>query len=182
MPDRRSATKGGSQHRASDRYFGRLQSAKYMQLTTFKPDGIPVSTRVHGVVDGDRAYFRAWHQSGTARRLRHTDDVQVTACPMPGFTVGPPLDAVARLLSGEEASWAARKLAGKYLLQQHFLIPLIRRTRRWELAHYELLTYQAAASQDVYPAAPSVADRHLGAGSGLGPDGRANVAGVGRSH
>jgi len=155
MPDRRSTAKDASQHEATTDYFGPLRSARYMLLTTFKQDGIPVSTHVHGVVDGDRAYFRAWRQSGIAERLRHTDDVQVTACPMPGLTVGPPLDAVARLLSGEEASLVARKLALKYPLQQRFLIPLLRRTRRWQLAHYELLTYEAAASQDVYPKLPA---------------------------
>ena len=154
MPDQRTATKRGDQQEATDGYFGPLRSAKHMLLTTFKPDGIPVSTHVHGIVDGERAYFRAWCQSDTAKRLRHVDDVQVTACPMLGLTVGPPIDAVARLLPGEEASWVARKLARKYPLHQHFLIPLLHRTRRWHMAHYELLTYEAVASQDVCPEAP----------------------------
>jgi len=154
MPGRRSATKGSSQHEATAGYFGPLRSAKYMLLTTFEEDGIPVSAHVHGVVDGGRAYFRAWRQSDTAKRLRHTDEVQITACPMLGLTVGPPLDAVARLLSGEETSRVARKLARKYPLQQRFLIPLLR-TRGWQLAHYELLTYEAAASQDLCPEASS---------------------------
>ena len=155
MPGQRSAAKGSSQHEATAGYFGPLRPAKYMLLTTFGDDGIPVSTHVHGVVDGDRVYFRAWRQSGTARRLRRTDDVQVRACPMLGLTVGPPLDAVARLLSGEEASRAAGKLAGKYPLHQRFLIPLLCRTRGWQLAHYELLTYEAAASLDLYLEASS---------------------------
>ena len=159
MPDRQSATKGGNQQEGTDGYFGPLRSAKYMLLTTFKPDGIPVFKHVHGVVDGERAYFRAWYQSDTAKRLGHTDDVQVRACPLPGLTVGPPIDAVARLLPGEEASWVARKLACKYPLQQHFLIPLLHRTRRWQMAHYELLTYEAAASQDVCQEAPGIPDR-----------------------
>lgn len=151
MPDQRSATMEGTQRDAGAGYFGPLRSARYLLLTTFQRDGIPVSTHVQGVVDGDRAYFRAWRQSGTAKRLRHTDEVQVTACPIPGLAVGAPLDAVARRLSGQEASRAARKLARKYPLHQRFLIPLLRRTRRPQLAHYELLTYEAAASQDVHP-------------------------------
>ena len=154
MPDQRTATKGGNQQEATDDYFDPLRSAKHMLLTTFKPDGIPVSTHVHGIVDGERAYFRAWYQSDTAKRLRHTDDVVVTACPVRGLTVGPPIDAVARLLPSEEASWVARKLARKYPLQQHFLIPLLHRMRRWQMAHYELLTYEAAASQEVGQEAP----------------------------
>jgi PPOX class probable F420-dependent enzyme len=154
MPDQRTATQARQPAGGTDGYFGPLRSAKHMLLTTFKPDGMPVSTHVHGIVDGERAYFRAWCQSDTAKRLRHVDDVQVTACPMLGLTVGPPIDAVARLLPGEEASWVARKLARKYPLHQHFLIPLLHRTRRWHMAHYELLTYEAAASQDVCPEAP----------------------------
>ncbi len=149
MPDVRSATMGGSQqHEATAGYFGPLRSARYLLLTTFRPDAIPVSTRVPGVVDGDRAFFRVRHRSGTARRLRHTDDVQVTACPVPGLTMGLPLDAVARLLSGAEASRAAERLARKYRLRQHVLIPLLHRTRRWQLAYYELLSYAAAADAD----------------------------------
>jgi PPOX class probable F420-dependent enzyme len=154
MPDQRSAIKRGNQQEATDGYFGPLRPAKHMLLTTFNTDGIPVSAHVHGIVDGERAYFRAWYQSDTAERLRRIDDVQVTACPMLGLTVGPPIDAVAQLLPGEEASSVARKLARKYPLQQHFLIPLLHRTRRWQMAHYELLTYEAAASQDVCPEAP----------------------------
>jgi hypothetical protein len=44
---------------------------------------------------------------------------------------------------------------------QRFLIPLLRRTRGWQLAHYELLTYEPAASQDLGPSRP-------GEGLGLG--------------
>jgi len=156
MPEQRSATMEASQRETSQpetsaRYFDPLRPARYLLLTTFRHDGIPVSAHVHGVVDGDRAYFRAWPQSGTAQRLRQTEEVQVTPCPIPGLTVGPPLDAVARRLSGQEADRAARKLARKYPLQQRFLIPLLHRARRRQLAHYELLTYEAAASQDVHP-------------------------------
>ena len=157
MQDRQSATESSYQQEAADSYFNSLASlapAKYMRLTTFKPDGIPVSTSVHGVVDGDRAYFRAWKQSGTAERLRRTDEVQVTACTALGLAVGPPLDAVARLLPAQKASWVAGKLARKYPFQQRFLIPLVRWTRRWQMAHYELLTYEAAAGHDVGPEAP----------------------------
>jgi uncharacterized protein len=153
MPDRQSATESSYRQEAADGYFGHLAPAKYMRLTTFNPDGIPVSTSVHGVVDGDGAYFRAWKQSGMAKRLRCTDEVQVTACTALGLAVGPPLDAVARLLPAQKASWVAGKLARKYPFRQRFLIPLVHWTRRWQMAHYELLTYEAAAGQDVSPEA-----------------------------
>lgn len=146
MPERRPAAGGSHQQASAHGYFGALAQAKYMLLTTFKRDGIPVSACVHGVVDGDRAYFRAWYQSDTARRLRHTDDVQVAGCTAMGLvSFGPTLNAVARRLSAEEASQVARKVARNYPFRQRFVIPLIRRMRRWQMAHYELVTYEAAA-------------------------------------
>jgi uncharacterized protein len=178
MPDGQSTTSGDSQHEATAGYFGPLRSARYLLLTTFRHDAMPVFTHVHAVVEGDRAYFRVWRQSGTARRLRHTDAVQVTACPVPGMTVGPPLDAVARPLPGAEASWVAGKLARKYPLYQHVLIPLLHRTRRWQLAHYELLSYEAAASQDVRSEAFRRADPRDRTVSPLDPAGRASSSEV----
>jgi PPOX class probable F420-dependent enzyme len=160
MPDQRSATGGGGQQEAADGYFGPLGSATYLLLTTFNPAGIPVSAHVHGMVAGGRAFFRAWDQSGTAMCLRHTDDVRVAPGRRPGLAVGPLLDAVARPLPGEEAGLVAQELARKYPLQQRFLIPLLRWLRRGQLAYYELLTYEAAASRDVAQEASLVAGRH----------------------
>jgi uncharacterized protein len=123
-PGRPSATDG--------RYFAPLATARYLMLTTFKPKGTPVSVPVQGIVDGDRAYFRVRSQSGTARRLRHTDGVHVAPCSALGlWNYGPALDAAARRLAGEEASGVAGKLDLKYPARRRFL------ARR--LAYYELL-------------------------------------------
>jgi PPOX class probable F420-dependent enzyme len=149
VSDRPSATESSyHEDAAGGGYFASLASAKYLLLTTFKPDGIPVSAAVHGVVDGDRAYFRAWSQSDTVKNLRHADEVQVAPCAALGLlSLAPPLDALARRLPpGEEASRVAGKLARKYPVRQRFLIPLLHRTRRWQMVHYELLTYQAAVA------------------------------------
>ena len=61
--------------------------------------------------------------------------------------LAPPLDAVARRLPpDEEASRVAGKLARRNPVRQRFLIPLLHRARRWQMVHYESLTYQAAAA------------------------------------
>ena len=162
MSDRPSATESSYQEDAADGgYFAPLASAKYMLLTTFKPDGIPVSAAVHGVVEGDRAYFRAWSQSDTVKNLRHTDEVQVAPCAALGLlSLAPPLDALARrLLPGEEASQVAGKLARKYPVRQRFLIPLLHRTRRWQMVHYELVTYEAEAAITYDRGASGLPDR-----------------------
>ena len=64
-----------------------------MQVTTFGRDGRPVPARVHGVIDGGRAYFTARSRSGTVRRLRHADAVHVAPCNVLGLCYGPPLEA-----------------------------------------------------------------------------------------
>lgn len=121
-------------------YFASLARGRYLMLTTFKPNGTPVSTPVQGMADGDRAYFRAWNRSGPVKRLRRTAAVQVTPCTALGLcSYGAPIGATARLLPAEEASRVAGNLARKYPLQQRLLIRLLRRTRRWPMLHYELL-------------------------------------------
>jgi hypothetical protein len=141
MPSRPVVADSTYQQQAADGgYFAALAPARYMLLTTFKRGGTPVSVPVPGVTDGRRAYFRAWSQSATVKRLRHTDAVQVTPCTVLGLcSFGPPIDATARLLSGEKASWAAGKLARKYPDRYRFLIPLLYRTWRRQMVLYELL-------------------------------------------
>ena len=95
MPSRPSTSDSSYQREAADGgYFAALAPAKYMLLTTFKREGTPVSTPVQGVIDGKRAYFRVWRQSGTVKRLRHTAGVQVTPCTVLGLcSFGPPINA-----------------------------------------------------------------------------------------
>jgi hypothetical protein len=138
-------------------YFASLAPAKGVLLTTFRRDGRPVSAAVPGVVDGGRAYFGAWSRSGSVKRLRHSGLVQVTPCSVRGFfTNGPPLDAVARPLSGQEATRVAGKLARKYPVRHRFLLPQGRQARRWQMVHYELLADDAAGGHDVGPEDPRV--------------------------
>ena len=152
MSDRQSATRSRDQQEASSGYFAPLEWAKCMLLTTFERDGTPVSAPVRGMVDGDRAYFWARSRSGSVRRLQHTAAVQVTPSSLRGFlTFGPPLDATARLLPGEEASRAARELARKHPLQHRFLIPLLHRTPRRQMVGYELLADDAAGDHGQCP-------------------------------
>ena len=62
-----------SAQEATDGYFSALAPAKYVLVTTFKWGRTPVSTPVRMMVQGDRAYFRAWSRSpaGKRHRFRH---------------------------------------------------------------------------------------------------------------
>ena len=134
------ADRGYREETAGGSYFTPLAKARYLLLTTFKQKGTPVSGPVQGIVDGDRAYLRVWSQSGTVRRLRHTDGVQVAPCGALGLcSHGPPLDAAARRLAGEEVSRVAGQLARKYPVRRRSLARLLQRARRRRLVYYELL-------------------------------------------
>jgi len=127
-------------------YFAPLAKARYLLVTTFKPKGTPVSAVVQGIADGDRAYFRVRSRSGTARRLRHTDGVHVAPCRALGlWSNGPPLDAAARPLAGEEASGVAGQLDRKYPVSRRSLARLRQRARHRRLAYYELLLRESIA-------------------------------------
>ena len=129
---------GSYDETAGGRYFEPLAKGRYLLLTTFKPKGTPVTSPVPGIVDGDRAYFGLWSQSGQARRLQHTDGVLVAPCGALGlWSHGPPLDAAARRLAGEEARRVAGRLASKYPARRRSR--LLQRTRRRRLVYYELL-------------------------------------------
>src|SRR5215469_1751580 len=171
MADRTSPTGSSYQGEAADGAdFAALAPARYMLLTTFKPDGVPLSAVVHGIVEDGRAYFAAWSRSGTARNLRHTNEVQVSPCAMRGFvSLGPPVDAVARLLPAGEASQAAGKLARKYPVQLRFLMPLRRWARRGQMVHYELLACEAATAQTDDRGTSALPDRPAGNLPGKGP-------------
>src|SRR4029450_9343452 len=94
-----------------------LGRQKYVLLETRKRDGSWVGTPVSIVVDGGRAFFRAWdgagkakrrgtgralcapwEVSGKAKRLRTFPEVRVAPSTMRGKPTGPRLAGTARLL------------------------------------------------------------------------------------
>jgi PPOX class probable F420-dependent enzyme len=132
--------RGDREETGDGSYFAPLAKARYLLLTTFKQKGTPVSAVVQGVADGDRAYFRVRSRSGTARRLRHTDGVQVAPCSALGlWSYGPPLDAAVRPLAGEEASRVAGQLDRTYPVRHRSLAWPVHRAWRRRLTYYELL-------------------------------------------
>ena len=116
--------RGDPEETGDGSYFAPLAKARYLLLTTFKPKGTPVSAVVQGIADGDRAYFRVRSRSGTARRLRHTDGVQV---------------------ADEEASGVAGLLDRKYPVPRRSPARLLQRPRHRRLAYYELLLRESIA-------------------------------------
>jgi PPOX class probable F420-dependent enzyme len=137
MPDRSSATdRRYRQEAADDGYFAPLTQGRYLLLTTSRPKGAPVSARVQGIVEGNRAYFGVGSRSGTVKRLQLDGSVQVTACDALGMvSYGQPQYAAVRLLTGEEARQVAAQLARRYPVQRRSLSRLLRRSQ----VYYQLL-------------------------------------------
>lgn len=119
-------------------YFAPVAEATYIALTTFRRDGRAVSTPVHVVVDGDRAFFRTWDVAGKAKRLRRSPEVEIAPCTFRGRALGPAMRAQAHLLGGEESERAARMLATKHPILHGWLIPWLHRRRGWITQQYRL--------------------------------------------
>jgi len=159
VPSRPTTTDSSGHEAVEGGSFVTLESAKYLLLTTFKPDGTPMAVPVRVVVDGDRAYFGAWDASGTSKRLRRTDWVQVVRCtPLGMASFGPRINATARLLAGEEAGQAAGRLASKHPAWRETVSSLARRVTGRQSVYYELRPDEAA--QEPAPA-PAVTARAL---------------------
>lgn len=139
MSSRPSMTDSSGHETTQGGSFVTLKSAKYLLLTTFKQDGTPMAVPVRVVVDGDRAYFGVWDASGTSRRLRRTDWVQVVAStPLGMASFGPRVNATARQLAGAEAGQAADRLACTRSAWREFARSLADRVTRRQTAYYEL--------------------------------------------
>ena len=115
------------------------RTAKTILLTTYKRDGTAVGTPVSIAFDGDRAFFRSYDKAWKARRLRNNPQVEFAASNLRGKPLGPPVQARAVLLEGEQAQVAARALARRHRVLQGILVPLAHRLRGYQTMHYELM-------------------------------------------
>jgi len=156
VSSRPSTTDSSGHESARGGKFVTLESARYLLLTTFKPEGTPVAVPVRAVVDGDRACFGVRDASGTAKRLRRTDWVQVVrSTPLGMASFGPRVNATARPLAGAEASQAAERLARTHPAWRKFAGSLGRRVTRQQTVYFELRP--DAPTKE--PAAPAVTAR-----------------------
>lgn len=107
-------------------------------LTTYKRDGTPVATPVTIAVTGDWAFIRSYDQAGKTKRMRNRPDVRIAPSTVRGKAVGPEIGARSRLLSGEEATEAARAVARRQPVLQGIFVPLFHRLARYQTLHYQL--------------------------------------------
>ncbi len=111
---------------------------KYVLLTTYHRDGTPVGTPVNIAVDGNRAFVRTWDTTWKLKRIRNNPEVEVAPSTMRGKPTSPVIHACARILDGDESTYAGRAIARKHRILHGFLVPLVHRLRRNKTVHIEL--------------------------------------------
>lgn len=87
---------------------------KYINLTTFRLSGVPVTTTVWFAEEDGRLYVTTIAQSGKAKRLSNNRNVLITPSTGTGKPLGPEREAEGRILPATEAANAARRLREKY--------------------------------------------------------------------
>ena len=120
-----------------------LADEQRVLLRTRKRDGTWVPTPVHLAVEGDHAFFRTYHTSGKAKRLRNFPDVEVAPCDARGRPTGPVLHARATLLSGDRDRHARTLIEGKHPILQRLGVRTIHRLRGQTTQHYEVTEIHA---------------------------------------
>jgi uncharacterized protein len=122
-----------------------LNDAKYMNLETYRGNGVGVRTPVWFAALPAAApslgipkyYVYAEANSGKAKRIRRAGFVRIAACDVRGRVTGPWTNAFARTVTGEEFQLGMRLLDRKYFPWKQLLnlsAMLFRRRERVVLA------------------------------------------------
>ena len=118
--------------------FASASNARTILLTTYKRDGTPVPTPVSIAFDDGRAFFRSYDKAWKTKRLRNNPQVEFAPSTLRGKATGPPVQARATLLDGEQARVAAKALARRHRMLQGIMVPMAHRLLRYQTMHYEL--------------------------------------------
>ena len=103
----------------ADARFASLQGQKYINLETFRKNGQGVCTPVWFAGEPEQGppeklYVYSTADSGKAKRIRNNPRVRVAPCDVRGKLLGDWIDAVASIVTGEEAEHGMKLLNKKY--------------------------------------------------------------------
>ncbi len=125
-------------------HFGQLSSRQYINLETFRKNGLGVKTPVWFVQQGDTFFICTIANSGKVKRIRNCEKVNVAPCKVDGTPLGDWLPAQAREVKDEATlSRVDRLLDEKYgLLKKMFALATALQGRRYTVL--EVKVSQAA--------------------------------------
>jgi len=95
---------------AMDKLFSKQ---KYLNLETFRKNGMGVRTPVWFVQEGDTLYVRTIADSGKVKRIRNNSLVNIAPCKMDGGLLSDWVKAVAREVKDQEVDRKVDKLLSK---------------------------------------------------------------------
>ncbi|MDZ4721346.1 MAG: PPOX class F420-dependent oxidoreductase [Roseiflexaceae bacterium] len=94
--------------------FSALDGQQYMNLATFRKNGVAVKTPVWFAADGGKLYVMTIDDSGKIKRIRADSRVLVEPSDQRGRTLGPQAPGTARILPTTEAQRANDLINRKY--------------------------------------------------------------------
>lgn len=86
---------------------------KYLNLETFRRNGMGVKTPVWFVLDGDVLFVRTAANSGKVKRIRNNAQVNIAPCKMDGALLGDWVPVIAREVKDQETDRKVDQLLGK---------------------------------------------------------------------
>ncbi len=109
----------------TDGAFAALDAHRFLNLTTFRRDGTPVTSPLWFVRDGEWLYLTTFADSGKVKRLRANGRAEVAPSDMRGTALGPAIPARGRFVEDREEAARARTLfRRRYGWQFRLLGPL----------------------------------------------------------
>jgi PPOX class probable F420-dependent enzyme len=93
-----------------------ISGQKYISLTTFKKDGMPVRTPIWFGEDGGKLYLMTRNDSWKYKRVRNNPAVKFAPCTMRGTITGPEFAGRARILPMPDWKAAHNTIRRKYWL------------------------------------------------------------------
>jgi PPOX class probable F420-dependent enzyme len=116
--------------------FAALKRNQFINLTTYRKNGVRVTSPVGFALENGKIYGMSQTQAGKIKRMRINPKVAIAPSTMSGKPLGEELEARARLLGPEEYKLAETALKRKYGLQLAIFSLFMKKTEHvfWELS------------------------------------------------
>ena len=93
--------------------FDVLAHQSYLNIETFRKNGLGVKTPIWFVLDCETVYINTGAESGKVKRIHHNGQVNIAPCKMDGQLLGEWIPATARVVEESEVSKKVNRLLDK---------------------------------------------------------------------